>query len=279
MQDKEKSFIVSASQEGVRLDKALLVLLPDSGLRQRRRLAENDRVFVDGLVRGPAWKLRSGQYVELLPDPSPVAPCPDLVVVARQGGYAAVHKPAGLHSATVVGSGNPSAEALLVALFPGEHPVLLNRLDQLTSGLLLVELDAGAGKLFRSLEKTGQVRKEYTAKVAGRLDEPLELQARLDVVDRVRTRVLDDVDPDPARWTLVTPLAYDGEQDASLVRAVIRRGARHQIRAHLAHAGHPLWGDPLYGGRSADRLYLHHCRICFDGFQAESPIGWEATAF
>ena len=73
---------------------------------------------------------------------------------------------------------------------------------------------------------------------------------------------------DPARYaaqpalTLVEPLEQVGRH--ALVRARTSSGARHQVRVHLAHAGHPLAGDVLYGGEPApglDGFLLHACAL------------------
>ena len=64
----------------------------------------------------------------------------------------------------------------------------------------------------------------------------------------------------------------------TLVRVTILRGARHQIRAHLAHAGFPILGDPLYGKQAGTpcvvRMYLHHARVTLPGFTASVMPGW-----
>lgn len=265
-----KRVSVPASLAGQRLDRVLELLLPGSGLRARRRLAESGRALLDGVACGPARKVRAGQLLELAPEPGEAAASwsgPEPEVLARGGGYAALRKPAGLHSAALAGGGGPSVEALLPELFPGEAPVLLNRLDRDTSGLLLVGLEPGSGERFRALEAAGAVDKEYRAVALG-APAAVTLRRRLDMAERSRTRVLDADDPDPARWTVVEPLEPfalpDDPGGATLLRVRIRRGARHQIRAHLAGAGHPLLGDALYGGPPAQRLFLHHLRLRFE---------------
>jgi hypothetical protein len=62
----------------------------------------------------------------------------------------------------------------------------------------------------------------------------------------------------------------------SLVLCRIRLGARHQIRAHLAAAGHPLFGDGLYGDRAAPCPLLHHIRLDMPDFSASCPPPWIA---
>lgn len=265
-----KHQVIGPDQAGQRLDKALAALLPDSGLRLRRRLIESGRVLLDGHPATPGVRVHAGQEIRLLPQTKPEAPLPRLV--HAHGGLAAVFKPVGVHSARVAGGG-PSLEERLPELFPGREPVLLNRLDQGTSGLLLVALDEAARQEYQGREAAGEVDKTYLAVVRGGLDQGLTVRNRLDVDDRKKTRVLGEDDPDPTRWTVIEPVKRLGGD--SLVRARIKRGARHQIRAHLAWAGHPLTGDEVYGGGPGG-FRLHHQRVELPGFTAEADPDWPA---
>ena len=265
---------IDEARHGQRLDKALEQLLPGSGLRLRRRLIESGRVHVEGRPATPGLKVRQGQRLDLLPDEVSAKPLPKIRIVKRTMSFAALLKPAGMHSAAIAGLSEPCVEALLPGLFPDVQPVLLNRLDNLTSGLLLVALKPTARKDYAALDAM-KVVKEYVAIVVGQLDEPLELRRSLDSDDRRRTRVLAKLDPERRNWTFVWP---EAELPGGLtrVRVQIHAGARHQIRAHLAAAMLPILGDPLYGedNASAARLYLHHRRIAFPRFEAEAPEDW-----
>lgn len=267
-------FTVLEAQAGQRLDRVLEDLLPGSGLRQRRRLIEGGRVLLGGRPAPAGLRLRAGQTLELLPEarPEQAAPMP---VVARTKGYAALDKPAGLHSAALAGGGGESVEALLPGLFPEATPRLLNRLDFLTSGLLLVALDTKAAEAYAA-RKPGAVLKEYLALVQGDLAEPLVLKRKLDTDDRRRTRVLGRLEQDAPAWTLAWPVARleAGGAPRTLLLVRIQAGARHQIRAHLAAADLPIVGDPLYGDGAGERLFLHHARLALPGFSARSAPPW-----
>jgi 23S rRNA pseudouridine1911/1915/1917 synthase len=270
----EQSGQVDAAMSGQRLDKALEQLLPGSGLRLRRRLIESGRVLVQGRPAVPSLKVLLGQRIDLLPDQVSDKPLPKIPIVKRTMGFAALLKPAGMHSAGIAGRNEPCVEALLPGLFPDAQPVLLNRLDNLTSGLLLVALKPQAQKDYAALDAM-KVVKEYVAIVVGQLDEALELRRSLDSDDRRRTRVLAKLDPERRNWTFVWPVeALPG--GLTKVRVQIYAGARHQIRAHLAAAMLPILGDPLYGEGNAEapRLFLHHRRIAFPRFEAEAPENW-----
>lgn len=269
-----QSAAVDEARHGQRLDKALEQLLPGSGLRLRRRLIELGRVLVQGRPAAPGLKVLQGWRIELLPGEATGKPLPKIRIVKRTMSFAALLKPAGVHSAAISGRTEPCVEAQLPALFPDSQPVLLNRLDNLTSGLLLVALKPTAVKDYMALDAM-KVVKEYVAVVIGQLTETLELQRVLDADDRRRTRVLAKLDPERRNWTFVWP---EAELPGGLtrVRVQIHAGARHQIRAHLAAAMLPILGDPLYGEGNAEaaRLYLHHRRIAFPRFEAEAPEDW-----
>ncbi|MDC0336190.1 pseudouridine synthase [Pseudodesulfovibrio sp.] len=267
----EEILVVSASLDGARLDKVLLEIMPDSSLRLRRRLCDEERVLVDDRPRRPGYKVRPGQRLDIK-GASVKMSLNDLglYMVKQAGMFAAVFKPGGVHSASIAGKDAPSVEALLPDMFPEATPVLLNRLDYLTSGLLLVGLSQDGVKVYHDLEEAGKIKKFYYATIQGRLDGLVSIKRALDTDDRKKTRVLDEDDGDARRWTDVKVLSHDHDRDTTEVRCLIMKGARHQIRAHLASIGHPIVGDPLYGdGKEGDVLRLHHQRVEFSGFSAE----------
>jgi len=259
---------------GQRLDKALEQLMPGSGLRLRRRLIELGRVQVQGRPGAAGLKVLEGWRIDLLPDETPQRSALKIPIVKRTMSFAALLKPAGVHSSAIAGLSEPCVEALLPGLFPDSQPVLLNRLDFLTSGLLLVALKPQAQKDYAVMDAM-KVTKEYVAIVVGQLDEALELRRCLDSDDRRRTRVLAKLDPERRNWTFVWPVE-ELPGGLTKVRVQIYAGARHQIRAHLAAAMLPILGDPLYGegNDGAARLFLHHRRIAFPRFEAEAPENW-----
>ncbi|MGD9608210.1 MAG: pseudouridine synthase [Desulfovibrionaceae bacterium] len=251
------ALVVQAGQVGWRLDRAVASLWPGTGLRERRRRIEAGLVTVNGRLRGAAYKVRPGEVLTTVVVPAgPAVFGPDDIPVLDAGlVFGAVGKPGGLHSASLGPTGGESLEALLGALFPGRPAWLLSRLDRLTSGIVPVTFAPEGVVRWRALEDAGAVEKTYLAVVHGRLDGVLSLGRELDVADRAVTRVLDRDTADPLRRTQVTPVREAG--GLTLVRCRIAKGARHQIRAHLAASGHPLVGDPVYGRGEGQRLYLH----------------------
>lgn len=252
---------------GLRLDKALALVLPDEGLRIRQRLCSSGAVKVDGRIAAKGTIICAGQTISLsMPVQKDVEI--DLNVVAKSELFAAIYKPESMHSACIRGKGTASAESCLDRIFPGRNAILLNRLDYLTSGLLVVGFGPEAEIRFRAMESAGRVQKKYSLVVAGELDHEVLVKNSLDTADRTKTKVCGQEDADPARWTRIVPLRM--ENGNTVAESDIKRGARHQIRAHAAHIGHPIVGDPLYGGGAGPRMYLHHYLVEFDDFLAET---------
>jgi len=290
----DTSIRVSGEEHGQRLDRFLAARFSSCGLRGWRRLCEDGGVLVNGRPAAPALKVLEGQSVIVVSgflqnasssasrlEPSLVTLTPDL---------AAVCKPVGMHSASLAGRTDPSVESLLAAgaLAPpvgGFSPLLLNRLDRGTSGLLMVARSDRGAALWREAEDAGMVDKRYLALVHGLPEAPLLIRTRLDTANRSRSKALAEETPDPLRHTSVEPLCaldpealqrlgLDTAMPVGLVACRIRKGARHQIRAHLACSGYPLVGDTAYGSPCREPFFLHHNAIALPGFSAHTPAPW-----
>ena len=249
----------------VRLDKALARQL-GLGLRRCRTLIDEGRVLVDGKRCAKGVLIHPGQYVRVVSD-EPAPACQDVRIVARDGHFAALAKPGGLH--TVAGRGAGCLESCLPELGL-EGWELVNRLDHLTSGLVLAAASADDAAAYTTWQDEARVGKWYLALAHGRLDRVQASQRILDDKRRV-VRVISETDS-PLRWTLARAVRrVDGD---TLFLVKIFKGRRHQIRAHLAHAGHPLVGDPVYGAGEPGGLYLHHWQIEMPGFSASLMPDW-----
>ena len=153
------------------------------------------------------------------------------------------------------------------------HPV--HRLDRGTSGLLVVARHPHAQEVLKEQLHTDGFRREYLAVCqgvpeppAGTVDAPLGPKPGSLVEQMVRP------DGKPARTHYEVVKA--GE-NCALVRLVLDTGRTHQIRVHLAHLGHPLVGDFLYGTEEPDRIprpALHSHRLTF-----RHPITGQEMAF
>jgi 23S rRNA pseudouridine1911/1915/1917 synthase len=182
-----------------------------------------------------------------------------------------INKPAGLvcHP-TKTDSHSSLIGRVRLHLGPQSHPHLVNRLDRETSGVVMVAKRDDTARELRRLWEAREVEKEYVAIVHGHVrDETGVIDAALGKDERSRVAVKDCVRADglPAqtafqvvhRFTRDLP-ALDGPasdprpQPFTILRVHPRTGRKHQIRIHLAHLGHPIVGDKLYGGD--EDLYL-----------------------
>jgi len=268
------TLVVSADDTGRRLDEFLARTLA-VGRRTAVRLAARARV--DGRAARKGDRVRSGEVV-VVPHADGATDTPaegPLTVVRETLAVLVLDKPAALPSVALRGAGGDSLAARIARHFPecadlgrpGESG-LVHRLDTGTSGLLLAARTADAYASLRAQFRAHTVAKEYLALVAGRLERPLCIDAPIGQHRAARSRVRALATTATARryaarpaCTNVTPeRVFD---DATLVRARTTTGARHQIRVHLAGAGHPLLGDPLYGASTPGPagFLLHASRI------------------
>lgn len=186
-----------------------------------------------------------------------------------------VNKPAGMlvHPTTKESSATLGNAILYHFQQNGEyhafHPV--HRLDRDTSGLVLI---AKEPQIQSQLAPKGEKKftREYLAIVPGRLEPPAgEINAPIAraLPSIIKRCVTEDGQPS---LTYYQTVKTNGE--LSLVELRLATGRTHQIRVHMAHSGHPLLGDFLYGGDHAiiDRQALHAFRLSFVHPQTGEPI-------
>lgn len=149
---------------------------------------------------------------------------------------------------------------------------LLHRLDKETSGILLLVKNNSpfhlrAKEAFRQL----QVFKQYIAIVEGILEEECEIRMPLLIQKGKFAKVSISQKEGQKAITHIKPLEILGKKTKLEVQ--IKTGKTHQIRAHLAHIKHPIIGDTRYGGKAANRIFLHARRIALLGydFTSEEP--------
>ncbi|WP_231711293.1 RluA family pseudouridine synthase [Xanthobacter dioxanivorans] len=276
-----------ADDAGERLDRALARLLapqaPDLSRTRIQRLVAEGQVSIGGRVVGDAaGRVNAGDiYTIHLPPPEPAAPEPEnipLVIVYEDAHLVVIDKPAGLvvhpapghSSGTLVNALLHHCGDTLSGIGGVRRPGIVHRLDKDTSGLLVVAKSDAAHKglaaQFADHGRTGPLERAYLAFVwgmpepRGTIDAPIDRHPTHRQKMAVRTSGRQAV----THWEVVEAYAGHGrasprnkglvkgevrteEGVASLVECQLETGRTHQIRVHMAHVGHPLLGDEVYG--------------------------------
>jgi RluA family pseudouridine synthase len=226
---------------------------------------DRKRVKVAGKVVKPGIEVR----VAFDPDLPPVPTTP-IPVVFEDAWIIAVDKPAGIATQGTWATDRHDLLALLKTQRPDLNLFLHHRLDQGTSGLLVLGKDAKANKGLAEAFASRDLEKLYLARISA----PLEACTVDAPIGRIRgadpgrfgtanprsgSAGVDLIEPRSARTDFRPATA---EETAGLVPghwivARIHTGRTHQIRVHLVHLGHAIVGDTLYGGAASDRLWLH----------------------
>ncbi len=263
-------FEVSAAAEdgGARLDRFLADRIKELSRTRLKALILEGEVEVSGrTVRDPQYRVNAGDHIAFrVPEAEPAKPAgenipldivfedKDVIVIDKPAGLV-VHPAAGNRSGTLVNALIAHCGASLSGIGGEKRPGIVHRLDKDTSGLLVV---AKNDKAHRSLSeqfadhgRTGNLSRSYLAFAwgvpkpeRGTIDAPI---AR-DPHSRVKMAVRKGGKEAITHYEVLRKfLGNDDKPVASLIQCELETGRTHQIRVHLARAGHPLLGDSVYG--------------------------------
>ncbi len=257
----QKNFLVEEQQAGRRLDQALSDL--ETGLSRSRlkQLIEQQHVRVNGaLVDQPKRKVALGDQIQLtIPEPDEALHLrPEAIaldVVYEDEALLVVNKPAGMvvHPA----AGNPSGTLVnallhhcgdsLTGIGGVVRPGIVHRLDKDTSGLMVVAKTEAALAHLQAQFADRSIERAYDAFVWGDPGAFGEIETNIgrSRTHRQKMAVLEEPHGKPA-LTRFGRLALFG-LSATWIECRLATGRTHQIRVHMAHLGHSLIGDPLYG--------------------------------
>ena len=250
--------------------------------RHARDLLASGRLRVDGRYPRKGAQITEACAVELLSDAEAVVirpnPALDIPVLYGDPILLIVNKPALLPCHPLRPDEIDTVMNGVAAKYPetalcGDKPLeggLIHRLDNGTSGALMIARTATAVNQLRADLRQGKIVREYRAVVSGDIAEPVEINSAIAHHPHNRRKmVTNQAGRSRARpaFTTVAPLGRYG--DFTLVAVRPRTGCRHQIRVHLASIGHPLAGDAMYGGIASaqllpGRVWLHLAAVDVD---------------
>ncbi len=281
--------MVTETQNGLRLDRALGELFPSYSRNFLANLVTEGHVRVDGSpAKKSSQRVETGQHVTIdVPEAAPSGIASQdlpLTVLHEDADLVVIDKPAGLVVHPAAGHADQTlVNALLFHVkdlsgIGGEiRPGIVHRLDKDTSGVMIVAKHDEAHRRLAAGWNSDRVRKEYVALVYGTPGSErgtVEAPIGRDPRDRKKMAVVADGRRAVTDYELAERLRY-----ASLLRCRLRTGRTHQIRVHMKHLGHPIVGDPLYSGpqwrgipdkrvqkvlSSLARQMLHAARITFE---------------
>jgi 23S rRNA pseudouridine1911/1915/1917 synthase len=261
--------VTVAGDEGSnRLDRTLAVRLPELSRSRLKALILAGSVAIKGApVRDPAYHVAAGDTITIdVPEAVAAEPAgedialdivyedADIIVIDKPKGLV-VHPAAGHETGTLVNALIAHCGASLSGIGGVKRPGIVHRLDKDTTGLMVVAKNDRAHQSltaqFADHGRTGAMRRGYRAFVwgvpnrqRGTVEAPIDRHPHA----REKMAVRDGGREAVTHWEVQeTFQARDGKPVASLLACQLETGRTHQIRVHLAHIGHPLMGDAVYG--------------------------------
>lgn len=245
---------VEADLAGARLDQALATLFPDYSRSRLQAWTREGRVLVNGEARRPRDKVALGDRLALrvvIEDQVAAEPQPiPLTIVHEDEHILVINKPAGLvvHPA----AGNPDGTLQNGLLYHDPSLIelpragIVHRLDKDTTGLMVIGKTQAAHKRLVDAIAAREVTREYRALVVGSMPAGglIDLPIGRHPTQRTRMAVNPMGKPSVTHFRVLEHF-----RGHTLLKVLLETGRTHQIRVHMAHLRHPVFGDPVYGRR------------------------------
>ncbi len=268
----QTEIVVTAGETPKRLDLFLANRDPMLSRTALKRLMEEGRITVNGLPAKPSQKIKPRDRIVLVvprPEPLDLKPEPiPIEILHEDKALLVLNKPAGLvvHPApghwtgTLVNAllhhfaSSPPSEGSLSSIGGKERPGLVHRLDKETSGVMVVAKTDLAHRGLASQFKEHRITRVYEALVWGLVKKAeglIDLAIGRDVKERKKFSART---AKPRESATVYRILERFGKVATHLALTPRTGRTHQIRVHLSFIGHPVLGDPTYGGRKVKEL-------------------------
>ncbi len=253
------SITVPARQAKERLDVYLTNRVQNATRNKVQKAIQAGTVLVNGKTVKPSHPVAPGEVIDITlphpPRPKAVAEDIPIAIVHEDADLMIVNKPAGMvthpaygnYTGTLVNAllhHTQSLSGVNTDLRPG----IVHRLDKETTGLMVVAKNDAVHHALAKQFSRRTIDREYWALVWGTFKEKqgtIETNLGRSKRDRKKVAVTAEGKPAVTEYRVLQKFDF-----LTLVCLKLRTGRTHQIRVHLAHIGHPVFGDPTYGGRS-----------------------------
>ena len=267
---KSIDLVVGSEHISQRLDKFLSENIDEMTRSALTKLIDDGKVSVNSRIVSKSYKLCEGDRIEvLLSDPEPlnvsaenialdiVYEDDDLLVVNKPKGMV-VHPAAGNYSGTLVNALLYHCGDSLSGINGVLRPGIVHRIDKNTSGLLMVAKNDFAHQGLSEQIQDHSFKREYLAVAYGNIKEDagvINAPIGRHKVDRKRMCVTKE----NSKEAITRFEVLERFSDFTYLRCMLETGRTHQIRVHLAHIGHPLAGDDVYGPKKVITALCGQC--------------------
>ena len=256
---------VTYLEDGLRLDKVLVIFCPDKSRTYLSLLISEGHCLVNGVSQKASYKVKEGDEISLdVPEPVElvvkkedipldiVYEDGDILIINKPQGMV-VHPSAGHHEHTLVNAIMHHCKDLS-GINGVIRPGIVHRIDKDTSGLICIAKNDAAHEFLAEQLKDHTMSRTYLALVRGVIKEEtgtIDMPIGRDPKNRQKMAVVRE----GGKNAITNFKVLERFATHTLIECSLVTGRTHQIRVHMSQIGYPVEGDPLYAGRNFDKLY------------------------